>query len=354
MQPKTKLQYKALVAAMAKTYAVESTSGEQFAVSEPLETTLNQKIQESVEFLSMINVLPHTDLKGQALELGFDGLIARRTDTDSKDRTGSELGAPNGSTWEMAEMEFDVFIKYKTMDTWNRMGNLRNLYMSSVYRCVGLDRMTIGWHGTSVAAGDSDPVANPLGQDLNKGWPQILRDQAPEQVMEEGNHTGSGKIFVGANENNLDYQNLDALVGDLYNNIPVEHRTGNEVAIVGSALVAADSNKVLNAHAGQPTEKAVGITTLTKSYGGLKAIQVPRFPANGVFVGDLKHLHLYYQDGTMRRQTEDIPKRKRVADYISANECYAIGDMKAVAMVEPANIVIVTDKTAAGDFPDPV
>lgn len=354
MQPKTKLQYKALVAAMAKTYAVQSTSEEQFAVSEPLETTLNQKIQESIEFLTMISVLPHTDLKGQALELGFEGLIGRRTDTDSNDRVGSELGAPSGSTWEMAEMEYDVYIKYKTMDTWSRLGNLRKKYMPSIYGAVGLTRMSVGWHGTSVAVGDSDPDTNPLGQDLNKGWPQILRDQAPTQVMAEGNHTGSGKIFVGNNTENLDYQNLDALVGDLYNNIPVEHRTGNEVVIVGSALVAADSNKVLNEHAGKPTEKVVGITTLTKSYGGLKAIQVPKFPSTGVFVGDLKHLHLYYQDGTMRRQTEDIPKRKRVADYISANECYAIGDMKAVVMVEPDSIVIVTDKTPAGNFPDPV
>ena len=353
MKDKTKLQYKALVAAMAMTYGVDSTSEEMFNVSEPLETTLNQKIQESIEFLSMINVLPHSDLKGQALELGIDGLLARRTNVDNDDRTGTELGAPNGSTWEMSEMEYDVFIKYKTMDTWASLGNLRQLYMNTVYRGIGLDRMTIGWHGISAAA-ESDPVANPLGQDLNKGWPQILRDQAPDQVMAEGNHTGSGKIFVGPNENNLDYQNLDAFVADLYDQIPVEQRTGNEVVIVGSALVAADRNKVLNAHAQTPSEKSVGITTLEKSYGGLTAIQVPRFPATGVFVGDLKHLHIYFQEGTVRRQTEDVARRKRVVDYVSANECYAIGNMKAVVYVEPDAVVIVDEKTTAGTFPAPV
>lgn len=340
MKNTTRKLYAALLLGMATAYGIDDTSN-QFAIAEPIETKLNEKIQESSEFLAMINVAPVEDMKGQALEFGPDGLIAGRTNTDNADRVGTELGGPTGSTWEVAQTDFDVFVKYHTLDLWARFKDFKQRYMAMVYRSIALDRITIGWHGTSVAA-DTDSATNPLGQDVNKGWLQIMRDQKPDSILAEG--ANAGKIYIGPNAD-ADYQNLDAAVADLFNNIPVEHRTGNEVVIVGSGLVAADNNKVMNEHAGTPTEKAVGITTLTKSYGGLTAIQVPRFPATGIVVTDPKNLHLYYQEGKSRRHTDENPKRNRVEDYISSNDAYAIGNLNAIAAVEPANVVIVNKDT---------
>ena len=52
----------------------------------------------------------------------------------------------------------------------------------------------IGWHGTSTAP-DTDRTANPLLQDVNIGWLQHIRTDAPAQVMSEGTE-GSGKIYI--------------------------------------------------------------------------------------------------------------------------------------------------------------
>lgn len=350
MKSKTKAQYKKLLVAMALAYAVDTVAGEKFEVSEPIQTKLNDKVQASSAFLQMISLLPVDEMAGQALELAVDGIIGSRTDTSTTgERSGTELGAPNGSTWTASQTDYDVFIKYKTLDAWASLGNLHTRYMAMVYKAIALTRITIGWHGTSVAA-TTNKTNNPLGQDVNKGWLQILRDQAAARIIGEGNYETSGKVFIGKNSNNPDYQNLDAAVNDLYQMIAIEHRTGSEVVIVGSALVAADINKTLTEHAGTPSEKVLGITTLAKSYGGLTAIQVPGFPATGLVVTDLKNLHLYYQNGSARRMTQDEPKKNRVNDWISSNEAYAIGDMMAIAAFEPTAVTIVDESTAAATF----
>ena len=348
MRTETRTKFNKLLFAIAKVNAVafaDVAAAKQFSVSEPIETKLNESVQASSEFLTMINMSPVEDMKGQALELDSIGMIGSRTDTDgSGERSGSELGAPDGTKWEVAQTDFDVFIKYKTLDIWARYKDFYDRYMKAVFKAIALTRINIGWYGTSVAA-TTNKVANPLGQDVNKGWLQVMRDQVPENIIGEGKHPGMGKIFIGQSSFNEDYQNLDAAAYDLYQMIPVERRTGDEVVIVGAALVAADIGKTLTEHAGKPSEKKLGITTLSATYGGLKAVQVPNFPDNGLVVTDLKNLHLYYQEDRTRRQNQDEPKRNRINDWISSNDAYAIGDRFAIAAFEPASVVIVNEKT---------
>ena len=349
MRNETKTKFKKLLFAIAVANSVAASgvaAGEQFAVSEPMETKLNDNVQASSEFLTMINMAPVVDMKGQALALDTVAMIGSRS---SGSRSGTELGAPDGTTWEAKHTDFDVFIGYPTLDTWARYKDFYSRYMKAVFKAIALTRISIGWHGTS-AADDTDPVANPLGQDVNKGWLQVLREQNEDNIIGEGKHTGKGKVFIGKNDANLDYQNLDAAVYDLYQMIPVERRTGDEVAIVGAALVAADVGKVLTEHAGTPSEKKLGITTLANTYGGRKAIQVPGFPDNGLVVTDPKNLHLYYQEDRTRRMTQDEPKEKRVSDWISSNDAYALGDKYAIAAFEPDAVTIVNEKTAASVF----
>ncbi|WP_431483559.1 P2 family phage major capsid protein, partial [Pseudomonas solani] len=68
----------------------------------------------------------------------------------------------------------------------------------------------VGWHGTHVAA-DTNIQIFPLLQDVNKGWLQIVREQAPQQILAAGDAV-AGKISLGGNG---DYANLDALVHDV-------------------------------------------------------------------------------------------------------------------------------------------
>jgi P2 family phage major capsid protein len=334
MKKQTRILYAALQVGMATAYGVSSMAS-HFVIDEPQQTELTDAVRESSEFLSRITMIGVTDTKGQALEIGVDGMIGRRTDTDLKDREGNELGSPTGSKWETAETDFDVFIKYRTLDVWARFKDFHQRYLAATYKAIALTRMSIGFHGVSVAVGDSDPVLNPLGQDLNKGWFQILKEQNP------GNYLDTQDFYLHADATEAQgYKSLDGLVADLFNSIPLEHRTGQEVAIIGSDLLAADSNKVYNDHGNTPSEKK-DILTMLNSYGGLKAVQVPKFPTMGVMVTDLENLHLYTQETSAQRSQVDEPKRKRVADYYCANDAYAIGDVKAIAAIDPAKLFLV-------------
>jgi phage major capsid protein, P2 family len=333
MRNNTKLLYAAMQVAMAESYgAPGGIVTENFAVEIPMETKLNSSITQSSEFLQRITVEGVTDMKGQALRLGITGIMAGRT---TGTRAAKMLGSPTGTTWEAVQTNFDVGIDYNTMDSWARLGNLMDKYAPVIYNAIALDRITVGIYGTSVAT-TTDPVTNPLGQDVNLGWGHLLKTQKPANYMLQGTNLAN-QIQIGETG---DYKNIDAMAKDLLNQIPVEHRTGKEVVIVGSALVAADSNKVLSTHGQTPSEKP-DIKMMSESYGGLPAMQIPKFPDMGMWVTDPKNLHLYYQEDKTRRSSKDESALSMVVDYISSNDAYAIGNLEAFMAVEAANVVFV-------------
>lgn len=336
MQNNTRIAYNSLLVAMATGYAVANNdTTKKFAISIPKETQLNDAIVQSSEFLNRITVAPVTDTTGQALRLGINQLLAKRTDTSAGARIGTQLGAPSGTEWTVKKTEFDVAIGYELLDQWARLGDLRSKYMPLVYNAIALDRMSIGFHGTSAAA-VTDSATYPLGQDVNVGWLELLRVNNPSHYLEEVVPL-SGAITIGETG---DYKNLDALVADLYASIPVEHRTGHEVAIVGSELVANDTNKLYSTHGNTPSEKQ-DILTMQNSYGGLPAMQVSKFHPKGVVVTDPKNLHLYYQEGRTRRSTREEDSIDTVVDYIASNDAYAIGNLDAIAAAKGENISFV-------------
>ncbi|QQD22292.1 phage major capsid protein, P2 family [Oceanospirillaceae bacterium ASx5O] len=332
MKKNTRLMFEKLNTAMAKAYGVEDIT-KKFAVDIPQETKLNDAIQASDAFLQMITMQGVEDSNGQALQLGVSGMLAKRTDVSTDDRTPAVMGGPNGTKWEAVLTEFDIAIPYQLLDAWARYPDFYQRYMKAVYRQIALDRMQVGWYGES-AATETNATTYPLGQDVNIGWLKTLATENPSQYMKKSGAVAD-KIYIGAAG---DYKNIDALAYDLYAGIPVEHRTGNEVVIVGSALVADDTNKGLTRHAQTPSEKTAGVSVLTSTYGGLPSIQVPKFPDMGMVVVDPANLHLYFQEGKTRRYTKENPERNRVVDFISSNDAYAIGNVKAMAAVHAANV----------------
>ncbi|GAA4649036.1 phage major capsid protein, P2 family [Kistimonas scapharcae] len=333
MKPRTREQFNALRAAMAESYGVtEQDVKECFAVSEPMETRLNTAIQDSSEFLQRITMLPVTDRKGQAVTIGVRKPLAKRTNTTNKDRSPTQMGSPEGLEYICKLTEFDVAFSYDLLDAWARFDNFMALYMAQVYRRIALDRILVGWHGTSAAA-ETDPGTNTNLEDVNIGWLHLLKTHKPEHYLTEST-ASSGKITIGAAG---DYKNLDQLTYDVYSMIPDAQRTGAEVAIVGRQLVANDMGKALASHAQQPTEKGQ-ILVLDKSYGGLPTIVVPGFQESGVMVTDTENLALYYQEGKSRRQQMDNSKRNQVEDYISSNDAYMIENLDGIAAIEAANV----------------
>ena len=332
MRSLTREKFDRLQQAMEKSYGVSSTS-KAFAVTEPMETKLNTAIQDSSEFLQRINMLPVTDRKGQSVKIGIYSPLAKRTNVSNKDREPVPMEDPDGIEYECKLTEFDVSFTYDLLDAWARFDNFMELYMEQVYRRIALDRIMVGWYGTS-AAGETDPSTNTNLEDVNIGWIKLLQVNKPEHYLTEST-TDSDEITIGPFG---DYKNLDQITYDIYSMIDDAQRSGSEVAIIGRRLVANDMGKALSKFAQQPTEKGQ-IMVLEKTYGGLPSIVIPHFPDTGLVITDTENLSLYYQAGRTRRQMDDKPERNHVVDFMSSNDAYMIENLEGIAGIEANNVV---------------
>lgn len=332
-----RLRFSTLALAIASTYAVESVR-EEFNVSPTHAQTLNEKITLSSSFLQRINVIPVSEIKGEKVMLGVNGSVTGRTNTTNADRVARNVLGLDGNGYELFETHSDVGLKYATIDAWAKFKDFAQRYAAAVQKQIGLDRIMIGWNGTSVAA-TTDRVANPLLQDVNKGWLQIAREQAPQQVLTQGNNA-AGKIQIGATG---DYANLDALVFDVSLMIEEEFRDGGDlIAIVGRDLLAYDKGKLYANQGGKPTEKErLEMAQVIATYGGLPTFTCPHFPSKGVVVTSWDNLSIYFQDSSWRRQIVENPKRSQVEDYNSRNEGYVIEQLGKFAAIEAAAVEFV-------------
>jgi len=332
-----RLRFSALALAIAATYGV-SSAREEFNVSPTHAQTLNEKITHTSAFLQRINVVPVSEIKGEKVMLGLSGTVTGRTNTNTSDRVARNVLGLDGQPYELFETHSDVALKYATIDAWAKFPNFPQRYAAAVQKQIGLDRIMIGWNGTSAAV-DTDREANPLLQDVNKGWLQIAREQAPEQVLAEGSVI-AGKIQIGATG---DYPNLDALVHDVSLMIEEEHRdAGDLVVIVGRELLAHDKAKLYAAQGGTPTEKErLEMAQVIATYGGLPAYTCPFFPGKGVVVTSFDNLSIYFQDSSWRRHIKEKPERSQTEDFNARNEGYVIEQLGKFAAIEAANVEFV-------------
>lgn len=338
LSTKARQIYHALQGAIAKTYGV-TTSREEFAVEPSLAQTLNDKITLSSSFLQRINVIGVSEIKGEKVMMGVNGTVTGRTDTEQNDREPRNALGLDGEGYELFVTHSDVTLKFSTIDAWAKFKDFAKRYAAAVLRQVGLDRIMIGWHGTHAAA-DTDRTAFPMLQDVNKGWLQIVRDQAPQQILVEGKV--AGKIQIGGLG---DYANLDALVFDVSLLIEEEFRDGGDlVAIIGRDLLANDKGKLYAAQGHTPTEKErTELAQVVATYGGLPSYTCPHFPSTGVVVTSFDNLSIYFQDSSWRRYLLENPKRSRTEDYNSRNEGYVVEQLGKFAAIEAANVEFVGD-----------
>lgn len=179
---------------LAETYNVQDAS-RQFAVEPSIAQELNDKITEKSDFLSRINVVPVSEIKGQKVMIGVTGPVSSRTNTKTTDREAKDFSDLSGLDYELFHTESDVGLSFAKIDSWAKFPDFADRYSAAVQRQIALDRIMIGWHGTH-AAPQTDIVAHPMLEDVNKGWLQIAREQIPAQVLKEGK--AAGKITLGA------------------------------------------------------------------------------------------------------------------------------------------------------------
>lgn len=330
MRTETRLAFNALLARIAELNGVPSAA-QKFAVEPSVQQTLETRMQETSAFLQSINVIGVTEQKGARLGLGIGSPIASTTNTGAQDRQTKDPTDLEEILYECMQTNFDTHITYAKLDMWAKFPDFQTRVRDLILKRQALDRITIGFNGTSRAA-TSDLGTNPLLQDVNIGWLQKYRAEAAERVLAEV-VAASGKVTYGAGG---DYANIDAIVYDAINNLiePWHQERTDLVAIVSRDLLHDKYFPLVDQDLAPTESLAKDIIISQKRIGGVPAVRVPNFPAGKVFVTPLDNLSLYWQEGSRRRTVIDNAKRDRIENFESSNDAYVIEDYGSGCLIE--------------------
>ncbi|WP_421865090.1 phage major capsid protein, P2 family [Motiliproteus sp.] len=330
MRNETRKLYSGYLQQIAQLNGVEDPT-KKFSVTPSVQQTLESKMQENSGFLGQINVMGVTDQMGEKLGLGVGGPIASNTDTSNKDRQTSDPTTLGKDGYHCRKNNSDTHLRYATLDQWAKFPDFQTRVRDAILRRQALDRIMIGFNGTSYAA-DSDKVSNPLLQDVNIGWLEKYRLNAAARVLSEVvNASGKVNVYAGG-----DYENLDALVFDAVSNLiePWYQEDTELVVVMGRKLLADKYFPLINT--AQPaTEKlATDLIVSQKRVGGLQAVRVPFVPDGTMMITRLDNLSIYFQESSRRRHLEDNPKRDRIENYESSNDDYVVEDYGCGCVIE--------------------
>jgi len=322
MRNETRSAFNAFMQTLASLNGVPSASV-KFAVSPSIQQKLESRIQESSDFLQRINLVGVTEQQGEKLGLGIGGPIASRTNTDASDRTTSDPTSLDGIGYTCKQTNYDTHISYSKLDAWAKFPDFQTRIRDLIVRRMALDRIMIGFNGTSAAAA-TNKATNPLLQDVNIGWIQQYKTNSAARVLTGG--ATAGTVKVGATG---DYKTLDALVYDTVNNlVDPWYREDTALVCLLSRDLLADKYFPLvnNANLAPSEQMAADLVISQKRVGGLQAVRVPFIPNNTIMVTTLDNLSIYYQDGARRRTVVDNAKRDRIENYESSNDAYVVED----------------------------
>jgi len=332
MRTETRTQYNAYLTQLQTLNGVPSAV-HTFAVEPTVQQSLETRIQESSAFLSRVNSVGVRELKGEKVGIGVSSTIASRTDTTgSLSRVPRDVHALDAQGYECKQTNFDTYVGYSLLDSWAKFPDFQTRLRNSIVQRQALDRLMIGFHGKSAAL-TTDLATSPLLEDVNIGWLEHYRTQAPERVLDKGK--GNGNIKVGVKTGN-DYRNLDALVFDVVSALidPWHRKNPGLVVILGRDLMHDKYFPLVNADQ-PPTEKiATDLILSQHRVGGLKAVEVPYIPDGTALITTLSNLSLYWQISGRRRYLKEVPEKNRIENYESSNDAYVVEDYGLGCLVE--------------------
>ncbi|WP_318389647.1 phage major capsid protein, P2 family [Enterobacter sp.] len=307
--------------------------------------TLETKIQESSAFLTRINIVPVDEQSGERLGLGIGSTIAGTTDTTKKEREPTDPTYIDGEGYKCTQTNFDTALQYEKLDLWAKFEDFQIRIRDAIIKRQALDRIMIGFNGERREK-TSDRVTYPLLQDVNIGWLEKIRREAPVRVLDkifgEDGAVLSSTVRIGKGG---DFKNLDALVmGAVSEKIEPWYQDDTELVVIcGRSLMADKYFPLVNRDQANSESLAADLIISQKRIGGLAAVQAPFFPANAILITRLDNLSIYWQDGTRRRSVIDNPKRDRVENFESVNEAYVVEDYDCVALIENIEMLEVED-----------
>lgn len=331
MRNETRLKFNGYLDQVAKLNGITSAIV-KFNVLPSVQQSLETAIQESDAFLGRINLIGVTEQEGEAILLGVNGPIAGRTNTGAGNRrTPANHSALSKDAYSCKQTNFDSAFPYALIDAWAKFPDFQTRLTAAIAQRQALDRIMIGFNGTSAAAA-TNIATNPMLQDVNIGWLQKIRVGAPDRVLDEVVDL-SGKVTVGATG---DYKTLDGVVFDAVQMLEPWHRGRPDLVVMVSRDLMHDkllASVEKGASSNQEENAAQEIMTRAR-IGGLPVVDAPFFPAGTVLVTTLSNLSIYFQEGARRRHVKDEPEYDRIGDYQSSNDAYVIEDFGLVALVE--------------------
>jgi P2 family phage major capsid protein len=351
MKTETRFKFNAYLTQLGTVYGVEASAFSGKVQIEPsVAQTLEDQIQQSTEFLQKVNLFPVTEQSGQAIGLGIGSTIAGTTDTDSQERETTDPTRLSAIDYKCEQTNFDTSIPYAKLDLWAKFKDFQLRIRNAIIRRQALDRIMIGWNGVKREK-TSDRLKYPLLQDVNIGWLEKIRQDAPDHVMssitDENGTVIASVIRVGEGG---DYHNLDALVMDAVNRaIDPEYQDDTELVVIcGRELLADKYFPLVNKDQPNSEQLAADVIISQKRIGNLPAVRVPFFPAKALFITRLDNLSIYYQEDSRRRSIQDNPKRDRIENYESVNEAYVVEDYRGVALIENIEMLPVAKSAPKG------
>ena len=324
---------------LAQSYGVDEHRLEhQFSVTGPQETRLRAALLESVDFLNMITMFDVDQIKGQVVDVGLGSIHSGRK---ASGRFLKNIGT-NGHSYELTETDSGAVLPWATLAVWANAGNegeFLRLVNEFINRTFALDLLRVGFNGISIAT-TTVPGTNKLGEDVNKGWQQLVKEwNGGSQIV----GSAGSKVYFDPEGTKGEYKTLDAMASDLINSTidPAFRSDPRLTVMVGADLVAAAQGR-LYAQADKPTEQ-IAAQQLATSIAGRRAITPPFFPGNRMVVTMPSNLHLYTQRGTRQRSAAQNQDRKGFENQYWRMEGYAVGEYLAYAAFDEDHVVIGPD-----------
>ena len=338
LRPETEQRFARYVEAVLEANEVDpgadpfTVAARSFAVDPTVQQRLLDKIEQDDEgLLGRFNNITVTDITGEKVFMGTDGkVVSSTTDTDATERTPVNPIDMTKDEYRCTVTDFDTVIKFAFLDNWAKFPDFEARIGRWLLRTFQNDRLKIGFNGVARAA-TSNRDANPLGEDVNKGWLQHIREQAPEQVISEI-VAASGKVTFGEGG---DYKTIDQLVveahGDL---IPRYHRQSGGLGVFISDTLLNERHYAL-VDQSQPTERIAADEIIRRArVGNLPALSAPWFPEGSILITSYDNLSRYEQEGSRRRKIEHAPQRRGFVSWESFNEAFVVEDYERAALIE--------------------
>lgn len=337
MQNETRELWDKYVERQAELNGVRTAAvSKHFNVVPSVAQTLENKTQQSDEFLKKINIVGVPEQEGEKIGLGINGPLASTNDSNTERREPRTVHTLENDGYRCEKTNTDTFVSYGQLDMWAHFPDFQTRITNQIIKRRALDRIMTGFNGTNRVA-KSDLATSPLLQDVNIGWLEKYRKNAPQRVMKDVTITSrdeENKVVAKGM-----YGNIDSLVFDAKNSLLDEwnKRSTELVVICGGNIVTSKQFAILNAiSASNPNSEALAgqLLVASKKIAGLDSYIAPFFPDGMVFITPFQNLSIYFMTGKHRRMIKEEPEFNRVATYESSNDAYVVEDYGFGCVVE--------------------